>query len=203
MADRSSDFWNFVHRDRRVEWCADHPVKYFTDLFDRVGPFSEDLRGALSVLDVGPGYAQVLRSLPEHVRKYAVEVSEENRKRLGEHGIAAMEPGVQILTMCGVHLAWSVSCLPHCEWEMVRTLLHQVAAALVPGGRFYAESVDQREGFPDCPEEARLLAGRYWVPVERMVDEARLVGFDIENVVNVSLGEACPLTSYLMRLRKI
>jgi hypothetical protein len=64
-------FWDDVTRRGLTDWMADNPASKFYELFAQVGPFDEDLSAAGRVLDVGPGFAQVLRGC-FHADRFAI-----------------------------------------------------------------------------------------------------------------------------------
>ncbi|MFN7955776.1 MAG: class I SAM-dependent methyltransferase [bacterium] len=192
-------FWNDVFANDRSEWVAPHPPSYFLEYLSRVGDgFPERLQAAEAVLDVGPGRARLLHSLPPTVAKFAIEVSEVNRRALHAAGIRTDLPSR------GIDLAWSVSCFPHCPDATKARLLQDTARALRPGGHFYLECVEQRPGFSDdVPEGIRLPAGRFVVPLDRMLDEGRAHGLvPVAHVGAIQYGDDCPVQGYIICFTK-
>ena len=192
-------FWNDVFANDRSEWVAPHPPEYFLEYLSRVGDgFANRLEAAHAVLDIGPGRARLLKSLPTNVAKYAIEVSDVNRRALHEAGIRT------VLPERGIDLAWSVSCFPHCPNSTKARLLENAARALKPGGHFYLECVEQRPGFSDeIPESIRLPAGRFVVPLERMLEEGRAQGLEpVAYLGAIQYGADCPVQGYIISFLK-
>ncbi len=192
-------FWDDVFANDRSEWVAPHPPSYFLDYLSTVGNgFPEHLAAAHSVLDVGPGRAQLLASLPATVERFAIEVSDVNRARLHAGGIRTDLPSG------AVDLAWSVSCFPHCPDDTKDRLMGRVAAALRPGALFFLECVEQRPGFSDSIDEhIRLPAGRYVVPVDRMIDLGRSHGLTpTASIREIQFGASCPVQGYIVCFQK-
>jgi SAM-dependent methyltransferase len=120
-------------------------------LLDHAGPFKRNWADANVLLDIGPGYARLLRGSHSKIR-LAVEISPVNRTRLAEHGIIALDPlstlRSELAERAGtVDLALSVSCFQHCDELMVRRLLKLAGTLLRPGGAAYFENIRQRAGY--------------------------------------------------------
>jgi SAM-dependent methyltransferase len=193
------EFWDDVFSNDRSEWVAPHPPSYFLEYLSRAGNrFPDHLAAAGSVLDVGPGRARLLRSLPATVTKYALEVSEVNREALRLAGIHTELPGN------AVDLAWSVSCFPHCPDFTKTLLMRDTADALRPGGLFFVECVEQRPGFSDSIDDSiRLPAGRYVMPMQRMIELGRAHGLiPVAEVGAIQYGDRCPVQGYIICFQK-
>lgn len=194
------EFWDAVFRRGDRRWVKDRSADELVGSMMMVGPFEEDLERARSVLDVGPGEARLLRRTRSVRKAWAIEVSSGRRAELDRLGIHAVAPD------CGPYLvadlAWSTGCFQHCTPEMQKTLLRQVFKALRPGGVFYLQCVQHREGFPDCREEDRLPAGRYCVPFAEFMQWPETDGFTCTNLVWQHMGRDCPIIAWWVRLVK-
>ena len=133
FAEQAQKFWDTAHTIKAEAMVADHPADKFIELFGAAGPFVLDLAKAKSVLDIGPGYAQLLRQAPTS-RRFAVEISTVNRERLKkEWDIEPLEPGEVPEPLEGsIDLAWSSSCFNHCSPEMMTVLISQLSVLLKP-----------------------------------------------------------------------
>lgn len=204
-AERAARFWDRVHATHDVRWVADHAAAEHMSFFMMLGgTFEDEFTAARSVLDIGPGYARLLRACGPETARYAIEISDVNRERLAEAGIKVIRPGDMLTLPRGqVDLAWSVSCLQHCDWPMTHLLISQLAEALRPGGIAYIEAVEQRHGREITVEPNKMAGGQYVVPQETLIIEAASVRLACTHVVeNPEVTAVFPIRAYFLRLVK-
>lgn len=217
-------FWDDVFTGKQTggQWVADHKPEYFFKILNLVegpskiyagpgyhaGVFQAEFARAQDVLDVGPGYGRLLDA-SDAKTKLAIEISAENRHTLEQRGIRTIPPGVlpPLVFVESIDLAWSVSCFPHCTPQMQSRLLYQVYSMLRPGGVFYLEHVNQKPFHPDCPEEIKLPAGRYFaapgaIAAQWLSFESKKSRSSLSWVSREIGDDNCPLIGWVGRFEK-
>lgn len=204
----STGFWDNAHKRADAGLVADHKVDKFKEMYYRAGLWSwfvEDLHHAMRVLDIGPGYAEVLRDdLCASKDKFAVEISPVNRARLADWGITAVAPGEGLPSLAGViDMAWSTSCFNHCHPEMLDILVQQLSSLLKFGGVAYLENVYSLTGSNAPPDP---VAGPFGVESARFIDlcwshNLRLLHFSDLPIYDSPHGMV-PWGRYIARVRK-
>jgi SAM-dependent methyltransferase len=146
-------FWDDAHRKGSSTRLGLTKAHQYGDYFSKVGPFGVDLNNARSVLDVGPGLGNYMRSV-EGKERHAIDVSQVSRERMEGMGVKAYCPGE---IGAGVaDLATCLSVIQHCTREASDLVFADVARALRPGGKFYLNGICGGHG---SSNPTRLVTG--------------------------------------------
>lgn len=188
------EFWDHAHSRGSTTRLGNTKAHQYTDYFSKAGPFAEDLLNADSVLDIGPGFGDYLRSATDKDR-HAIDVSKVSRERVEGMGVTAYAPGE--IGEEVVDLVTCLSVVQHCNLEAVELLFADAFRALRPKGHFYLNGV--HGGHSSSDPRKLLSAGRCSHSLDDVRELAELQGFQVVATHAYSLGSTGVWILYLAK----
>jgi hypothetical protein len=196
----TASFWDEAHLARSIPLLGDTRAEHYAQVFDTVGPFSLSAATAPSVLEIGPGLARWLQSLPTTTMRRAIEISPVNRSKLSALGITAYPPSDVPIEEPVAELAVALSVFQHCTDTQVEELLAIVHRALRPGGSFYCNGIALIHGYEFLPGGVSVHR-----PLDAMIRLALAAKLQVAGVLEYRVpvpdsAAFMPITAWNLRL---